>query len=73
MAAYVVYQGEVTDPVLRAGIQLRRPLGRLPARARDAVAQALWGHDFFPRATDYRFSPVNIECSQTLLAICRKK
>jgi hypothetical protein len=64
-------QRKVTDVTIRAGIGLRRVLHRFPAGLRDVASRLLWNHDFFPRATDYRFSRTAIDDAPVLLAVCR--
>ena len=61
----------VSDPMVKVGCQLRRAAYRLPPGTRDAIAQLLWGHDFFPRADDYHFAPEIVDDAPVLFALCR--
>ncbi|MDP9001783.1 MAG: class I SAM-dependent methyltransferase, partial [Myxococcota bacterium] len=61
-----------TDPVIRANAWVRKVVLRLPPEARDPTSMLLWGHSFFPRESDYRFSGVGVDEASVLLAVCSR-
>lgn len=56
---------------VQARLWARRLVHRLPSGPRDRVSRALWGHTFFPMASDYHFDVGASEYAPTLMALCR--
>jgi SAM-dependent methyltransferase len=50
-----------------------RVLNKLPAGARDAGSNALWGHPLFPGPGDYTFKPEAATTARTLVAVARRR
>jgi SAM-dependent methyltransferase len=60
-------------PAAQAGLWTRRFVQRLPLRARDPVSRAIWGHQFFPVASDYHFDLARVDQATVLVAICSRQ
>lgn len=58
-------------PRAQARLLLWRVLNKLPSSFRDRLSNALWGHPFLPRESDYRFSISSVKTAPVLVALCR--
>ena len=56
-------------PRTRARLLLWRVLNRLPARVRDAVSQAVWGHPLYPGPADYTFTTGAVRTAPVLVVV----
>ena len=56
---------------VQARLWARRVVHRLPRNVRERVSRTLWGHAFFPMASDYHFDLGAAEYAPTLVALCR--
>jgi SAM-dependent methyltransferase len=58
-------------PTTQARLMLWRVLNRLPARARDTVSRAVWGHPLYPGAKDYTFTTEAVTTAPVLVVTAR--
>lgn len=59
------------QPGMRKQIILWRAVNKIPFYGlRDQVSRAVWGHQFLPNETDYRFIESNLDTAPVLVAVC---